>query len=224
MNPPNGVTVLPNGHWVITGDTHLSAWSIQKGNIITDPHVFHFLKPYLDGAKVVFDIGGCIGDHTRRYIDWGFTVVAVEPNPLAFACLTHNCPEAIAINAAASDVEGEALRFMRLENAGASRVHPDGDIVVYSVVLDRENLPAPDFIKIDAEGFEVRVLRGLRETIRTHKPIVFCEINKGALAGNGHTPDDIMAFFEQLGYSNNLIYPSGARHGDEQYDVLFFPL
>lgn len=219
--PPEGIKALPNGQWVLEKDSHISRWAEEHGSIITDPHLHRWLKPYLVGVKTVFDIGANIGDCTRWYLDQGFQVVAVEPNPAAFLCLTHNCPEATCINAAASDTAGEPLRFMRLENVGASRIHPDGDILVYPVVLDDENLPAPDFVKIDCEGFEVFVLRGMTKTLRRYRPLVFCEINRGALAGNGHTPDDVIGFMRGLGYSADTLYPRHAKHGDEQYDILF---
>lgn len=223
MEPPNGITVLPNGQWVVTGDTHLGKWALEHGNIITDPHLFKWLRPYVAGASTIWDIGANIGDHTRQYLDWGKQVVAIEPNPLVFACLTKNCPEAICLNAAASDTAGEPLRFMRLENVGASRVHPDGDILVYPVVLDDENLPAPDFVKIDVEGYEMFALRGMESTLRKHRPPVFCEINRGALVGNGHRPEDVNMFMRDLGYIIGHHYPFGAELTDDQYDLLFLP-
>jgi len=36
------------------------------------------------------------------------------------------------------------------------------------------------FIKIDTEGFEYFVLRGLSETIKKHLPILFCEVDKNS--------------------------------------------
>ncbi len=222
MDTPEGITELPNGQWVITEDTHLSLWAQQKGHIVTDPNVFKFLKPFLDGADVVWDIGANIGDHTRQYLDWGMEVVAVEPNPLAYACLVHNCKTATCINAAASDIEGEPLKFMRLDNVGASRVHKDGEIEVYPIVLDQANLPAPDFVKIDIEGWELFALQGMQDTIASHRPLVYCEINEGALALNKHKPEDVVKFFEDWGYETDMMYPRNAKKGDPQYDILFF--
>lgn len=223
MEPPPGITTLPNGEWVVTGDSHLSKWAQQKGTIITDPNVFRFLYQCAGRAHTIWDIGACIGDHTRQYLDWGAQVVAIEPNPLVFACLTHNCPEAIAINAAASDSTGEPLRFMRLENVGASRIHPDGDILVYPVVLDDENLPVPEFVKIDCEGWEIHALRGMERTLRKHRPLVFCEANPGALAGNGFTVDDLIGYMTGLGYTVGPLYPASATLADPQFDILFVP-
>jgi FkbM family methyltransferase len=38
-----------------------------------------------------------------------------------------------------------------------------------------QNLPAPHVIKIDVEGFEPQVLKGLEKTIREARPIIFFE-------------------------------------------------
>lgn len=224
MNPPNGITILPNSQWTVAGDSHLGAWSIQKGTIVTDPCLFRWLKPHLSNVKTVFDLGANIGDHARQYCDWGFTVVAIEPNPLAFACLTHNVPEALAINAAASDTVGEPLRFLRLENVGASRIHPDGDILVNTVVLDDENLPSPDLVKIDVEGYELNALRGMARTIAAHKPLIYCEINRGALEAQNTSPEELIAYITSFGYSSSLVYPPTATSQDPQYDILFRPM
>ncbi len=40
----------------------------------------------------------------------------------------------------------------------------------------KENIPLPDFIKIDVEGFELSVLKGSSETLKQSKPLLFIEI------------------------------------------------
>lgn len=215
----NGIEELPNGQWVVEGDTHLGAWAKEHGSIVTDPHLFAWLKPFMEGVSVVWDIGANIGDHARQYLDWGKTVVAVEPEPLSFACLEHNCPEAMCLNVAASDADGE-LRFTRQENVGASMVSADGEIVVRAVALDSLELPAPGFVKIDVEGWEVTAIEGMRETLARHMPAIYVEINEGALARNGRTPDDILSLLRGIGYRDFTIYPPGCAWGDPQFDIL----
>ena len=230
MTPPPGIIEIPQtGQWVIEGDSHLSKWSLEKGTIITDPWLFRFLKDYLEDAGMgrhqrftIFDVGANIGDHCRQYLDWGCEVVAFEPNPLAFQCLSHNCPTADCRNVAASDKNGEAS-FMRLENAGASRIQAGGDILVKTAILDDLALPKPDFCKIDIEGHELSALIGMDRTIRECRPLVLCEINRGALAANHVIPDYIIGWFENRGYSSDVIYPARAKRSDEQYDILFLP-
>jgi len=218
------ITILPNGQWVITHDTHLSKWAVEHGGIITDPNLFRFLAPFLRDVEVVWDIGANIGDHTRQYLDWGKTVFAVEPNPLSYMCLVHNCPEAFTLNEAASDTEGEYVKFMRLDNVGASRINPDGDIEVATAILDKIETPVPQFIKIDVEGWELSALKGMEKTVFAHRPMIFCEINEGALAGNGVTPNDLIKWIKNhLGDHTMHFYPPNAKLGDPQFDILFVP-
>lgn len=217
----NDIEELPNGQWVVAGDTHLGAWAKEHGNIVTDPYLFRFLKPHLAHVKVVWDIGANIGDHTRKYLDWGMTVVAVEPNPAAFRCLVHNCPDALAFNIAASDTEAE-MRFATSSNVGASRIDPEGGITVPARPMDdlSDKVPVPDFVKIDVEGWEVHALTGMLETLRKRKPILYVEVNRGALAANGKTLEDIMNLLLGLGYTDFNPYPLGVRWTDPQFDIL----
>ena len=217
----NKIEELDNGQWVVAGDTHLGLWAKEHGSIITDPYLFEFLKPHLDDVKTIWDIGANIGDHTRQYLDWGKTVVAIEPNPITFKCLKHNCPEALCLNIAASDIKGE-LRFEHLDNVGASRVGIDGNISVSAEALDDLiDLPIPDFVKIDVEGWEVNALLGMLKTLKKYKPIIYIEINSGALANNEYTGDDVLSILQDtLGYSNFTYYPEGSVLGDPQFDIL----
>ena len=45
--------------------------------------------------------------------------------------------------------------------------------------LDSYNIQDVDFIKIDVEGYETRVLQGGLETIKRDSPAILCEINRG---------------------------------------------
>lgn len=220
--PPPGIKALPNGQWVLENDSHLSRWSEEHGTIITDPYLMEWLHPHLEDVKVAWDIGACIGDTTRQYLDWGMKVIAVEPNPLPYACLVHNCPEAHCLQAAASD-EVVGASFSQSDNVGASRITPDGDMRVKTVRMDDLLISIPDYVKIDIEGHEVFALRGMEKILRHHKPIIFIEINKGALAANGHSVADISAILLGAGYTQFRTYPEGAMESDEQYDLLAKP-
>ena len=223
MNTPPGIETLPNGQWVVAGDTHFTVWSKQRGNIITDPHLMAWLKPHLEGVTTVLDCGANIGDHTRQYLDWGMQVIAIEPNPLPFACLEHNCPEATCLNIAASDHNG-ILRFAQLENVGASRVSDSGMLVVEGRKLDDMGLPDPGFVKLDIEGFEVFALRGMIEMLKRAKPILFVEVNHGALEANGHTPEDITSLLrDYVGYRSLKYYPENGEWHWPQFDLICKP-
>ncbi len=224
MTPPNGIKELPNGVWVVENDSHYAKWIAEHG-LQCDPHLFKWLRPILEDPeiKVVWDVGACAGDHTDFYLSLGKTVVAIEPNPLPFACLEHNCPEATCLNIAASDHDG-ILRFSQLENVGASRVSDSGMLVVEGRKLDDMGLPDPQMLKIDVEGFEVFALRGMVEMLKRAKPILFIEVNRGALEANGHTPEDITSLLrDYVGYRSLKYYPENGEWHWPQFDLICKP-
>ncbi len=70
-----------------------------------------------------------------------------------------------------------------------------GDGVFAGLTPDR-----PTFIKIDVEGFECRVLDGLKETIRRLGPAVMTEVTPVPLSRAGVTPSDVFARMHALGF------------------------
>ena len=62
-----------------------------------------------------------------------------------------------------------------------------------------ESHPAPDAIKIDVEGAAPAVLRGARDTLRTHQPTLFVEVHEEGLAAD--TGEQVRGVLETAGYT-----------------------
>jgi len=158
---------------------------------------------------VVIDIGAHVGAFTLKAARKAVNglVIAVEPHPANFKLLVRN------------------IRFNRLENVvpiqaaicdktGRIRLYSHGDSVSHSVVLPGRRgcyvevraitldelvgelgLKRVDFVKIDAEGAELHILRGGRATLRKMAPFL-------SIAAY-HTPSEaimVMRFLHKLGY------------------------
>jgi FkbM family methyltransferase len=46
---------------------------------------------------------------------------------------------------------------------------------VQVIPIDSLNLPRCNFLKIDVEGMEIKVLKGAKDTIQKHKPLLYVE-------------------------------------------------
>ena len=123
---------------------------------------------------------------TRVFYDAGWSGLNIEPQPTAFERLQAARTRDRNLNIAASDRSGFALlhvtEFPPLTTIEATVIHDDNpDYCVretirvptrtLSELLDEEARDRPiDFLKIDVEGHEEAVLRGL--DLRRHRPIV----------------------------------------------------
>jgi FkbM family methyltransferase len=67
--------------------------------------------------------------------------------------------------------------------------------------LQKEGAPA--FIKVDVEGHELAVFQGAEATLRQHKPHLLFECEERHLTK--HSPRDVFAFLEGLGYEGYLL-------------------
>ena len=81
--------------------------------------------------------------------------------------------------------------------APVSHEAPDRRINVKVIALDEEiargGIPTPDVIKIDVEGAEVAVLRGLASTLRSRKVTVICELHASNI--------DVLKLMTEVGYT-----------------------
>ncbi len=159
---------------------YLLGWPLEINYL---PVFRRFLKP----GAVVLDIGANFGVYTAaaaRFINKnGGHLYAFEANPHTFKFLqrtlyanrfVHN-PNIIAVNALVGEDNGRRTLYYRPEALGGATASDFGrewaggrSVEVDMIALD-EFLPADlavDLVKIDVEGYEPFVLRGMQQTIR----------------------------------------------------------
>ena len=127
---------------------------------------------------IVIDIGACAGVFTSLALDMGASrVISFEPSLNNFLLAKKNNPMAEIYNMAVSDKTGETELFHTNAIGGPSIVQeivderPDhyisNNTIVKTITLDDiiENLflDKIDFIKIDAEGAEHNILKGISD-------------------------------------------------------------
>ena len=73
-------------------------------------------------------------------------------------------------------------------------------VKVRLLTLDLFAFADVDFIKINAEGMELFVLKGARQTIANDHPVIFCEMMRKYCAKFNYHPNDIIKFLAELNY------------------------
>ena len=146
-----------------------------------------FYSRFVGEGDLCFDIGANVGDMTEAFVGLGATVVAVEPQDVCVRRLReryrNNCRVKI-VQKALGEKEGQAE--MLLSNAHGlsslseewvesvkasgrlSQYRWDTRVTVPVTTLDRliEEYGQPVFCKIDVEGYEFEVVKGLSQAIK----------------------------------------------------------
>jgi FkbM family methyltransferase len=138
-------------------------------------------SPYIRQDDLVFDIGANVGLYSDLFTELGARVIAVEPNPGCCEILSAmaSCRNITIVNRAAGDVPGKlnlhlsedsnisTLATEWYEAAQRSPVHSHnrwvGTLEVDVITLDElaQRYGIPSFVKIDVEGFDDHVVRGM---------------------------------------------------------------
>jgi FkbM family methyltransferase len=141
------------------------------------------LKPYIKKNSLIIDAGANIGTHTLFFAAHAKKVLAFEPQRLPFQLLNGNLSlnrltnVQTFQNALGSKKEILHIPFLSPEketNFGANRLSAAGEEIAV-LTIDSLELPRCDLIKIDVEGFELKVLKGAQATIKKFHPILFVE-------------------------------------------------
>jgi FkbM family methyltransferase len=180
-----------------------------------------FLCPFRErfAQSTALDIGANIGNHSLFFARRFAAVHSFEPNPRTYGVLAVNAqlaPNITTHNVALGDEPGLlTLTFNPLNVGEASLIagqgaagadHSDVKVEILDDFLPR--LDQITLMKIDVEGFEAPVLRGARQTIQTHRPIVVFEQNADAFI-EGRS--EVAELLQREGYTLCVL---SKRHAD----------
>jgi len=149
---------------------------------------FEKMEQDIQPMSLVFDIGANVGDTVYEFIRWSHKVIAFEPNPNLHTRLTkrfegqnvliqkcgmdnHNGTNVFKICDAYS--LSTFSQFWKEHSRFADRHYWDIELEVQVMTLDNaiDVFGIPDYIKIDVEGYEYEVLKGLTKLLPN---TIFC--------------------------------------------------
>ena len=171
------------GWWFPEGETHFQKMlqkSISKGGPARYQYqVRDRSLNFCKEKRTAIDIGANVGLWARDLTDVFENVIAFEPVKLFRNCLIKNVTKNnITIYEQALGNEATtATMNITLDNMGHTHIAPEslGNGETEVRTLDSYNFENIDYIKMDCEGFEFRVIQGAEQTIKRCKPLVIVE-------------------------------------------------
>ena len=176
------------------------------------------IRDNIKEGDIVIDIGANIGYFTLIFAQLAGTtgkVFAFEPEPKNFELLQKNVKvndysNTINENYAVSDSNGNVSLFLAKNGIVGHRIS-NFDINLNSILVKKITLDdyftklnlidKINFVKIDVEGFEFGVLKGMTRIIEKSKNLkLFLEFNRVGIEAAGFDPKEILDFL----YKNNF--------------------
>jgi FkbM family methyltransferase len=170
---------------------------LRPGPAAFDIELLQFARHFISPGQAVFDVGANVGEFAvaaAHFVGPRGAVLAVEPDPFLCALLHRTIAERSndglrleALCAAVAENNDFATFQIasrgRAANALAGHGLPAMSGVrcrfiapVFTIDKLAERWRAPDFIKIDVEGAERRVLEGASRTLQKHRPTILVEV------------------------------------------------
>ena len=207
----------------------------------------HYLaSKYINSDSVVVEIGAHIGTLTMVFSKLAKTVYAFEPTKESFDLLNKNislneCKNVISKQVGVGDkIESTKIGWIGNNNSGATIL--EGGMVTNEVLSSAENgstnsietkidlinldvltLDRLDYLKIDVEGYEEKVIKGGLNTIKKFKPIIVMECmddySKKEPISKLNLENKYKSLLD-LGYTYKIL---GKGNIDKNWDVLFIP-
>ncbi|MFC7187957.1 FkbM family methyltransferase [Halorubrum yunnanense] len=177
-----------------------------------------FIRDTSEGS-VFWDIGANIGFLSLYAADGAKLVRAFEPEPNNYRILNDNIESNSfdnirTHNVAVSQKEGEAILYQGSEGGGThslarSENLKEGSVSVKSTTTDSlvAEYGAPDFVKVDVEGAEFKVLKGASDSLENHRITWLIEVHSSQtgkrgdrLSEHGATVHDLYGILTEYGY------------------------
>lgn len=207
---------LVKGWYLPDTDTDFDRWIVngdyQKEHRNT---IIKFIKKEKKILTNAIDVGAHVGFWLKDMCNEFKQVFAFEPVKEVRDCLYENVK---AKNFTCYDYglgsveETKKINYIPSET-GNSYISNDGNKEIQIKRLDSLDLPHIDYIKIDAEGFEIEVVKGATELIESYKPFIHVEVKDKILVKQGLKSNDITKCFDDINYELKLKFKSENVYG-----------
>lgn len=169
-----------------------------------------YLEKNLSQCRLALDVGANIGNHTIHFAHYFDEVLAFEPNIKTYELLKFNTSDyknVTALNVGLSDSDNQLKAYAHRWNMGSASLEsgPGRDLEYTFNVIRLDDSPIVkgrkiDFIKIDVEGHELEVLKGMSEILNQQSPVIAFEF----LPDDYGTASQVVDFLKANKYTHFL--------------------
>lgn len=185
---------------------------------IYEPNQTKIVKKYVHEGDVVIDVGAHVGYYTllmAQLVGKNGKVYSFEPDPVNFELLKKSVEingfeNVVLIQKAVSDTTEKIKLFLGDNDSAINRIYDAklGDakksIDVESVTIDeyfKENDKLFNFIKIDSEGSEAKIINGMEKFLtKNRKLIMMTEFFPFLIKKSGDEPKQYLKSLENSGF------------------------
>ncbi|WP_202307487.1 FkbM family methyltransferase [Mesorhizobium sp. L-8-10] len=186
----------------------------REGHIRVDETevVARMLRSRTGRSHIMLDVGAHFGTSASYFAALGWTIHCFEPDPSNRERLEKRFGRAVGVtidSRAVSDRPAEGVSFFRSdESTGISGLHAfrdthreagTVDVTTITEVVEQHSVTHVDFLKIDVEGFDYSVLRGVPWD-RLKPDVIECEFEDRKTIPLGHTYREVAQFLADMGY------------------------
>lgn len=208
-------------------------WNIYlHGSYIVEEAYEKFMMNYCDQSKIVFDVGANIGYYTIQFAQKSDgKVFAFEPMSYQYKILLKNIEinklkNVYPVQKIVSDSIGKKrIYFSGMDNTAASSVVVETENYEYvpTVTLDQfcneKNIEFIDLIKIDVEGYEMNVLKGMSRLLNTKRiKHLFIEVVEQHLQKAGNSSEELINYLKKYNYNGYSIKSGCIEHYEKGSD------
>ena len=174
-----------------------------------------FIKSICFKGMKALDIGANIGYYSTlisQVAGENGLILALEPDPESYKYLdktinSFKIRNVLPLPIAASDIKQKLPLFISKDNRGDNRLYQNDqlreeievDCLTIDELLEINNLKTVDFIKIDVQGYEPKVFKGMKKVIKnSEKLILLTEFWPKGIFQAGENPKDFLRMLRKM--------------------------
>ncbi|MFQ5786904.1 MAG: FkbM family methyltransferase [Thermodesulfobacteriota bacterium] len=245
--PKGAVPIKVGDYTIVTWPARNDWWKLMYIGY-SSIEVKQEINRYLTTSGIFIDVGGCVGYLSAiasRIVGSSGQVHCFEPNPVNIASIQKmiqsNPDSNIILNGYALGIDDGVHHYYKKSKKNSTEVTMIENLICPEEVtesfevktkrldkyLEQKNINNVSLIKIDVEGFEYFVLKGLEGYFQKNinRPPIICEITPSAYVHLDYTINELYNYMRDYGYQAYSIFNSNRvvdiRSMHEVTDVVF---